>query len=171
MAGTLKPLIVTAELGGEDQAWFDGLRKRHFPPERNHLAAHLTMFHQLPPSAEAALKRLLSDLAKAPPPAASVGGIMDLGGGTAFRIRSHGLESIRNEIAEHFHGMLSAQDAQGWIPHITVQNKVRRAEAIEVARALNGVREGEPVRVDGLGVHRYLGGPWERVAAYKFRGR
>jgi len=42
MAG---PLIVTAELAPEDFAWLDALRRHHFPPERNQLRAHLTMFH------------------------------------------------------------------------------------------------------------------------------
>ena len=37
--------------GREDQAAFDRLRTAHFPPERNQLAAHLTLFHHLPPSA------------------------------------------------------------------------------------------------------------------------
>ena len=49
MAG---PLIVTAELGPADFAWLDAQRRAHFPPERNQLAAHLTMFHALPPSLE-----------------------------------------------------------------------------------------------------------------------
>ena len=43
------PLIVTALLGRADHAWLDGERQRHFPPERNQLPAHLTLFHQLPP--------------------------------------------------------------------------------------------------------------------------
>jgi hypothetical protein len=46
MAG---PLIVTVLMAAPDQAWFDRLRIAHFPPERNHLAAHLTLFHAIPP--------------------------------------------------------------------------------------------------------------------------
>ena len=51
-----RPLIVTAELG-TDFGWLEDLRQRHFPPERNQLRAHLTMFHAIPPSAEAELRR------------------------------------------------------------------------------------------------------------------
>ena len=60
MAG---PLIVTAELGPEDFAWLNGLRRQHFPPERNQLAAHLTMFHAIPPSAESELRQILRNAA------------------------------------------------------------------------------------------------------------
>ena len=56
------PIIVTALMGGADFAWADGLRRAHFPPERNWLPAHITLFHHLPPSlldeVAARLKRL-----------------------------------------------------------------------------------------------------------------
>lgn len=45
-------LIVTAEIGAADFAWLEGLRRKHYPPDRNHVPAHLTIFHALPPSAE-----------------------------------------------------------------------------------------------------------------------
>ena len=54
MAGAL---IVTAELGPADFGWLEGLRRAHYPPERNQLPAHLTMFHALPPSAESGVAR------------------------------------------------------------------------------------------------------------------
>ena len=69
MAGAL---IVTAELGGPEQAWLDRLRKAHFRPERNQLPAHLTLFHAVPPSAEAELRRRLAEEAKAARPRATI---------------------------------------------------------------------------------------------------
>ncbi|HEX6218081.1 MAG TPA: 2'-5' RNA ligase family protein [Sphingomicrobium sp.] len=167
MAGAL---IITAELGGEDLAWLDGLRRRHFPPERNRLPAHLTMFHALPPSAEGEVRGRLSALAAERPPRALIAGLMDLGGGVAFRIVSDDLDRIRDTIARDLHGLLGAQDGQGWRPHITIQNKV----APKVSRALLAALEAgfrpRPLAVFGLGLHRYLGGPWERLAVYPFRG-
>lgn len=166
MAGAL---IVTAELGHEDQAWLDRMRRAYFPPERNQLAAHLTIFHALPPSAETEAQRRLAEAAKAPPPPARIAGLMDLGGGVAFRIVSDELDAIREDLAATFEGLLSAQDAQGWRPHVTIQNKV----APKVARALLAeVERGfEPrsLAIRGLGLHRYLGGPWEQLALYPFR--
>ena len=168
MAGAL---ILTAELGPVDKAWFDRLRRTHFPPERNQLPAHLTMFHALPPSAEAELRTRLSRLAACPAPKARCEGLMNLGGGVAFRIASGDLDRIRNELSEAFHGSLVAQDASGWRPHITIQNKV----APKVARALLQQVESQfvsrPVEIAGLGLHRYLDGPWETLAVYPFRGR
>ena len=163
-------LIVTAELGPGDFGWLEGLRRRHFPPERNQLPAHLTMFHALPPSAESEARTRLAAFARAAPPHATIAGLMDLGGGVAFRIVSDELDAIRGELAEIFHGLLSAQDGAGWRPHVTIQNKV----APKVARALREELERgfapRPLAIAGLGLHRYLGGPWERLAIYKFRG-
>ena len=41
--------ILTARLDPACFAWLDDLRRTHFPPSRNVLAAHLTMFHRLSP--------------------------------------------------------------------------------------------------------------------------
>ena len=165
-------LIVTAELGAADHAWLDGQRRRHFPPERNQLPAHLTMFHALPPSAEAeARDRLAATAAHSPPPPALVAGLMNLGGGVAYRIVSDALDAMREELSNAFHGLLSAQDSGGWRPHVTIQNKV----APRITRALLAELERDfaprPLAVRGLGLHRYLGGPWEQLAVYPFRGR
>ena len=56
----------------EEQA--DGLRRAHYPPERNRLRAHVTLFHALPPSAEDEIVRLLGELAAGPPPEALLDG-------------------------------------------------------------------------------------------------
>lgn len=167
----MSALVVTAELGSEDFAWLNSERRRYFPADRNQLGAHLTMFHALPPSAEGEARHRLAQLARRPPPPALVAGLMDLGGGVAYRVVSEELDAIRAELAHAFHGVLSAQDAQGWRPHVTVQNKV----APKVARALLEELERRfsprPLAIAGLGLHRYLGGPWERLAVFSFRGR
>jgi hypothetical protein len=162
-------LIVTAEIGQPDLGWLEGLRRAHYPPERNRVAAHLTMFRALPPSAEPEARSRLAALAKGKRPNATIDGLMDLGGGVAFRVVSSDLDRIRSELSEDFHGLLSAQDI-GWRPHVTIQNKV----APKVARALKASLERDfrarPLAISGLGLHRYLGGPWEQIAIYPFRG-
>ena len=162
-------LIVTAELGQPDFAWADSLRRRHFPPERNQIHAHLTIFHALPPSSDTELRTRLAHLARCAPPAATIAGLMDLGGGVAFRVVSTGLDAIRAELADGLHGMLSAQDAAGWRPHITIQNKVAPKIARELIRSLERDFVPRPLAIAGLGLHRYLGGPWERLGIYRFR--
>ena len=96
---------------------------------------------------------------------------MDLGGGVAFRVVSTDLDRIRRELAEDFHGLLSAQDAGGWRPHVTIQNKVPPKEARALMASFQRDFRPRPLAVNGLGLHRYLGGPWETLANYAFRGR
>lgn len=167
MAGAL---IVTAELGDRDHSWLDRLRRSHYPPDRNRLPAHLTMFHALPPSTEDELRNRLSTFAEGARPLASIEGLMNLGGGVAFRVVSPDLDAIRAELSRELIGLLSAQDAGGWRPHVTIQNKV----APRVAKALINELEREfrsrPLIVKGLGLHRYMDGPWEGIAVYPFRG-
>lgn len=166
MAG---PLIITAELGSVDFAWLDGERRQYFPAERNQLAAHLTMFHALPPSLEEEARRTLKQQTAAPPPRAMVAGLMNLGGGVAYRIASDDLDKIRTAIADHFHGSLSAQDAGGWRAHVTIQNKVKPGEARALKEELERDFQPRPLAIRGLALHRYLGGPWEKLGAWAFR--
>jgi hypothetical protein len=167
MAGAL---IVTAELGAPDLAWLDRLRRAHYPVGRNRLPAHLTMFHALPPSAEPEVRSRLASLARRPAPLASIEGLMDLGGGVAFRIVSPDLDRIRDELAGDLHGLIGAQDSGGWRPHVTIQNKVAPKAARALIAALERDFRPRPPEVRGLGLHRYLGGPWERLATCAFRG-
>ena len=164
------PLIVTAELSAPDLAWLDALRRHHYPVARNHLPAHLTMFHALPPSLEPEAQRRLARAADQAPPRAMVAGLMDLGGGVAFRIISEDLDRIREDLAADLHGMLSAQDSSGWRPHVTVQNKVSNREAQALLEALKAGFEPRPFGIRGLALHRYLGGPWETLKTWPFRG-
>ena len=163
-------LIVTADFGREDFAWLDGQRRRYFPPERNQLAAHLTMFHALPPSAEDEARRLLKREAARPAPRAQVAGLMNLGRGVAYRVVSDELEAIRRDLADHFHGLLTAQDGQGWRPHVTVMNKAEPSAAREVLAQLSAGFAPRPLQIAGLSVYRYLGGPWEALGTWTFRG-
>lgn len=166
MAGAL---IVTAEFSSADFAWLNGLRVRHFPPERNQVPAHLTLFHALPPFAEAEVRSRLAQLVRRPPPAARIEGLMNLGGGVAYRIVSPELDSIRSELASAMHGLLTAQDNQGWRPHVTIQNKVPPKVARALLEQLQATFVARPLEIAALAVHRYLDGPWEALQRYAFR--
>lgn len=166
----MSALIVTAELGGQDFAWLDEQRRAHFPPERNQLAAHLTMFHALPPSAESEVRRQLARHAADPAPRAIIAGLMNLGKGVAYRVVSDDLMNIRQELANCFRGLLTAQDAQGWRPHVTIMNKAEPSAAKNLLRELERTFHPRPLAVKGLGLHRYLGGPWEPLGSWSFRG-
>lgn len=168
MAGAL---IITAEIGAADLAWLDQLRRAHYPAERNQLPAHLTMFHALPPSTEGEICTTLARLGSERPPRAMIEGLIDLGGGVAFRVVSPDLDRIRKELAADFRGLLSAQDAGGWRPHVTIQNKVAPKEARALKDRVEAGFHPRPLAISGIGLHRYMGGPWQKLAIYSFRGR
>ena len=78
------PIIITAEMGKADQAWANGLRRAHYPADRNMVDAHITLFHHLPPSHIAEVKARLAALAaEYPAPTARLSELMQLGGGVA----------------------------------------------------------------------------------------
>ena len=163
-------LIVAAEFAPADFAWLDRLRRAHFPPERNLLPAHLTLFHALPPSAAPEVKRHLARHAAEPAPVAFLDPPYSLDGGVAFRVRSPDLDAIRAELADHFHGSLTAQDAAGWRAHVTIQNKVKPFEANALLDDLLRDFRPRPLGIAALALHRYLGGPWQRLGSFPFRG-
>jgi hypothetical protein len=163
------PIIVTALLGRRDQAELDALRRAHFPPERNYLDAHLTLFHHLPPSVENELKRRLSELTRgqrAPP--ARAAGLMSLGLGVAVKIDSPGLAAIRRDLCEAFGSVLTPQDAGGWRPHVTIQNKVAPAVAKLLLASLSADFRPREVEIAGLAAWWYRGGPWEPLSRHMF---
>lgn len=164
----MAPLIVTALFGDGDNGWLQEMRRAHYPPGRNRVPAHLTLFHHLAPSLEGELARRLSAYAATAAPAAAIAGIMDLGGGTAFRVESEGLEDIRYDLA--LRGMLTAQDMGPWRPHVTIQNKVEPKEAKALQARLRAGFERRPLDLEGLALWRYLDGPWEPVRRWTFRG-
>ena len=156
--------------GDGDNGWLQELRRTHYPPDRNRVPAHLTLFRQLPPSAEAELHRRLKAHAAARPPRASIAGVMDLGEGTALRVDSEELEDIRHDLAEALHGLLTPQDSAPWRPHVTIQNKVEPSEARRLQARLRATFRPRPLAIRALATWRYLGGPWEPAKTYVFRG-
>ena len=86
------PIIVSALFGAEDFTFFDRLRRAHYPPNRNQIDAHLTLFHHLPPGVAAELKARLAEATRGPAPAAVLAGMISLGRGVAFRVDSAALE-------------------------------------------------------------------------------
>lgn len=94
------PLLITAELPPDVLAWADALRRAYYPPDRNRLRAHVTLFHALPPSVEAELLEVLGRLARSPAPQARIEGLMKLDRGTALAVESPAMEALHARIAE-----------------------------------------------------------------------
>lgn len=167
-----QPFILTAALPDDIFAWADGLRRAHFPPERNHLHAHVTMFHAFAPSLLDELTDYLPSVAREfAPPSARVTGLLDFGKGTAIALEAPQLLALRGLIADHFHGNLTEQDLHDPRPHITIQNKVTKEEARALQARLGPTIEERRFAFTALELHRYLGGPWELVKRMPFRGK
>ena len=166
------PIIVAADLGAADFAWLDRLRREHFPPDRNVVPAHITVFHHLAPSLLAELdSRLRAEMRTAPRPVATIGEPLLLARGVALRVRSEGLVAIRERLADAFDGLLTPQDAAAWRPHVTIQNKVDPAAAGRLhAELTQAFPRARPLDVVGLATFYYRDGPWEPVARYRFAG-
>lgn len=163
------PLIVTALFGVEDFVWLDGLRQRHYPPERNKVPAHCTLFHHLAPELAAELKqRLVAATRGAPSPQAVLADVIPLGQGVALRIRSPELAGIRAELADAFAPMLVPQDRAGWRAHVTIQNKAEPPAAKALLAEMRAAFRPRPLRIAGLASWWYRGGPWEPHSRHMF---
>jgi hypothetical protein len=165
-------LIVTALLPPDLHRWATNLRQQHFPPERNFLEAHVTLFHALPPSCETEVRDALAGEARRLAPVeARLEGVMPFGTGTALSIASPAMLDLRQRLADLFHGLLTSQDQHAPRLHVTIQNKVTASEAKALQAELAPAVVPRAFAFAGLGLYRYLGGPWDAVRTYPFRGR
>jgi 2'-5' RNA ligase len=167
----MAPLILTLALDANSTARFEALRREHFPPDRNLVPAHLTLFHHLPGDRLADIGAEIATACRerAPFPA-DVTGLRSLGRGVAYAVESAGLAALRARLARIWAPWLTPQDRQPFRPHVTVQNKAAPVEARALLEGLGAGFAAFPVRADGLLLWRYLGGPWEAVGHYPFTG-
>lgn len=162
------PLIVTLAIDEAAQQHFDATRERYFPPERNFIPAHLSLFHALPGLEEASIQATLTNAARRAPMLLQVTGLMRLGRGVAYAIESAPLRQIHRELQETWQAWLTPQDRQGLRPHIVIQNKAEPREARALyAELAAGFRPFSCTGI-GLSLWRYLGGPWEAVQTFLF---
>ena len=162
------PLVLTLQLDRVSQERFDALRRAHFPPERNHLAAHVTLFHALPGEREEDVRADLEASAQRPAYDVQVVRVRSLGKGVAYDLRSADLAAQRAELARRWQPWLTPQDARPHAAHVTVQNKVPPERARALLQELEAGFAPYAVRATGLALWRYLGGPWEPLGVYRF---
>jgi len=163
------PLIVTALFGAADFAQLEGLRRRYYPPERNRVPVHLTLFRHLAPSLDAELRRRLSGATRGQrAPQARLAGLIDLEGGVAFRVESSGLEHIRADLADAFAPLLLPQDRAGWRTHVTIANKLAPRAARALLAELRAGFVPKPLAIAGLASWWYRDGGWEAHSRHMF---
>ncbi len=164
-----QPFILTLRLEPRLQGVLDALRGAYFPPERNFLDAHVTLFHALPSAHEETLRRDLSEVAAATPGfGVTLPGVGHWGRGVFVRLESPGLLTVRQHLKARWEPWLTRQDRQGYRPHVTVQNKVAKDTALATFEHLNATWQPLTGAARGLKLWRYTGGPWVFVVAFDF---
>ena len=145
------------------------LRQKHFPPKRNFLSAHVTLFHALPGEQESAIRQTLQTLCQQTSRlSVRFSTLRSLGQGVAIDLESAALLEVRNQLAQVWRGWLSAQDRQGYRPHVTIQNKVTSDEARRLCEQLSHVWQPIEGSGQGLLLWHYQGGPWELAGEFEF---
>ena len=169
MLASAAPLILTLTLDGAAQTYFNALRRQHFPPKINYLAAHLTLFHHLPGAELAAVREQLRACTYTQRPLPlRVTGLRSLGRGVAFTLENEELHALHRRLQAAFAAHLTPQDQQKLQPHVTIQNKVDPAVAQQLLVTLQA--DFAPFGAVGTGLHlwAYRNGPWESVAELPF---
>lgn len=152
-------------------ARLDGLRRRHFPPERNLVPAHVTLFHALPGLERAKIAYRLTHICTATPHfVVEAEGAHFLGRGVAYRLKSPELSHLRQRLAQRWESWLTPQDRQPWRPHVTVQNKVNPEVARQLHADLTAGFEPFHIEAQGLLLWRYDSGPWHLLQSFAFGG-
>ncbi len=162
------PVILTLKINEETASYFTGLRKAHFPAERNYLDAHLTLFHHLPGNEPAVLQEIKAVCQQQNKLILQVTQVVSIGAGVAFKLECDALKQLHKSLQEKWQTWLTPQDKQALWPHITIQNKVDRATAVQLQQELStGFKPFEILGL-GLSVWEYLNGPWNLLETIDF---
>ena len=164
-------LILTAAMDNESFERFDALRVQHFPPERNFIPAHITLFHALPVSQQEKIFDIVQLLCNR---TATIEGsakkLRKLGAGVAYDIEAPQLVALHGMLKDTFGGAVSGQDRLPFQPHVTIQNKVDPAVARALFESMQAEHKPFPVDIVGIELWLYMGGPWQHVARIDFLG-
>jgi 2'-5' RNA ligase len=164
------PLILTLKMDDLSQERFDRLRRAHFPPKRNFLRAHLTLFHHLPGDRTDEVVATVEEACRQQQPMSlRAARLLFMGRGVAYAFDAPELGALRKRLTEVWEPWLTPQDRQGFRPHVTVQNKVAAQEARALHERLEEVFSPFEVVGEGLSLWRYVGGPWRPVGTYAFQ--
>lgn len=165
----LPPLILTLKFDDVSFMFFDRLRQRYFPPERNFLAAHITLFHHLPGAELAKIRADVREVCAIQSEfELEFTGWRFLGKGSAMTVESAELNILRGRLARVWADWLTRQDNQKFRPHITVQNKVAPDEAKILFAKLSDDWQKRVGTAKGLSLWFYLGGNWKLEDEFLF---
>jgi 2'-5' RNA ligase len=163
------PLILTLAMDERSFAFLDGQRRRYFPPDRNVIPAHVTLFHALPGAEIQSVVRDLEEVSLPQEPLAVTAVLLrSLGRGVAYALASPDLVALRTRLAERWSSWLTPQDRQPYRPHVTVQNKVDPSVARATLTELQASFTPFAIVGEGLDLWHYRGGPWDKARTVRF---
>lgn len=164
------PLILTLKFDQKTFDRFNQLRQQYFPPERNFLPAHITLFHALPGEQKISIQQTLHAIcSRTPVCSLAFPQVRSLGQGVAIAVECPELIQLHQQLAQTWQNWLSRQDQQRYKPHITIQNKVTPEAAQQLHRQL--AESWQPLQGcgEGLLLWYYQGGPWELAQEFAFQ--
>lgn len=166
-----RPLILTLQLNEEAFIYFNALRQQYFPPERNFLSAHLTLFHHLPPNESTIEDELISISGQQNVLALSVIDVVSIGKGVAFKIECPALQKLHSRLQAKWNHWLTLQDKQKLWPHVTVQNKIAPPIANQTLQKLKASFQPFTAYGTGFSLWEYGGGPWRFLRTFPFENQ
>lgn len=160
--------MLTLALDEVSQSRFETERQRYFPAALNRIPAHLSLFHTLAEQ-DVTVQSLQAAAEVQHQFPMQVAELKSLGKGVAYFLHSAEAKSLHRSLSDAFADQLSAQDRQGFRPHVVVQNKVTPAAAhLTLVQLQAGFRPWSVTAV-GLDLWRYLGGPWLHLQRFDFK--
>ncbi len=163
------PLILTIQLDEQAQLFFNQKRKQYFPPERNFIEAHLTLFHHLPDDETKIISDINTICHQQKGIELLVTQPVSIGKGVAYKIESKALTSLHKTLQKQWIDFLTTQDRQGLWAHITVQNKVSSQQAKQTLQNIQHEFIPFTACAVGLLLWKYVNGPWEEYRQFTFQ--
>ena len=163
-----RPLVLTLALDPDAQRRFDEERTANFPAGRTAVGAHVTLFHAVPGRLEPVVRADLAQACLRKAFTVDVTEVMSLGRGAAYRLSAPELNDVHAQLRNRWYDDLTAQDRQGFRPHVTVQNKADVDTARRTVHELRAAFRPFQVGAIGLRLWRYDGGPWTPLASFRF---
>ncbi len=163
------PLVLTFSMEEVSFDRLDTWRSKYFPKERNHLKAHLTIYHQLPGQRIHELRELLSavsQLQTAIP--VKFSSLLLRQGFLGVRVESEKLNETKLNLDKILDSYLRVQDRKEYKPHVTLSNFGSPKEALRSFAELEKIFVPWDGYLTGMALFHYRGGPWEHDSSYFF---
>lgn len=166
-----RPLIVTLALPQKMASRLDALRRAWYPPARNQVPAHLTLFRHLPgPGMPDILQAVQSEAVRTPPFPVTILGAEVWQEAVVLPVHSPELEDLHARLKERWAPLLIPADRAPFRPHVTIASRLDRTGRAAALAAL--ARDWpRPVMSEALGLclWRYDDGPWSLLVRIALR--